>query len=168
MVSTGEALSCTHAMSYAIAIGSPLRSVEPNQRLQRGSHRRRRVRDGRVEVPDDGADLLCRTFRRRDRPLPRSCRRASPARELSGCCSSNPSRSLHRHADVEVVRARRENVLPGAGGLVRDDRIDRRVEEHAVQPRQHAHPASPPRRADTPRRTAAPHAPHQQTLPACT
>ena len=32
---------------------------------------------------------------------------------------------LHRHADVEVVRARRENVAPCSGCLVGHDRVDR-------------------------------------------
>ncbi len=59
-------------------------------------------------------------------------------RELSPYCSSKPSRSLHRDADVQVVRAGREHVAARARRLVRDHRLDRRVEEHRPQPLQQA------------------------------
>ena len=43
----------------------------------------------------------------------------------------------HRHANIEVVRARRQNVFAGTGRLVGDNRVDRRVEEQRLQPREH-------------------------------
>ena len=41
---------------------------------------------------------------------------------------------LHRDADIQVVGARREDVLSRSGRLVGDDRIDGKVEEHRLQP----------------------------------
>ena len=47
-----------------------------------------------------------------------------------------PFQIVHRHADVQIVGAGREDVFPGAGRLVRDDRVDRRVEEQRLKPRE--------------------------------
>ena len=44
---------------------------------------------------------------------------------------------LHRDADVQVVRARRQDVLAGPRRLVGDDRLDAGVEERGLQSRQH-------------------------------
>ena len=51
IVSTGDALSCTQAMSYAsrsLRLAGP---VERDQRAQRLRHRLGRVRNRRLEVP---------------------------------------------------------------------------------------------------------------------
>jgi hypothetical protein len=44
---------------------------------------------------------------------------------------------LHRDADIQIVRARREDVFPQARGLVRHDGVDGGVEERGLEPRQH-------------------------------
>ncbi len=44
---------------------------------------------------------------------------------------------LHRDADVQVVRTRRQDVLAGPRRLVGDDRLDAGVEERGLQSRQH-------------------------------
>ncbi len=69
----------------------------------------------------------------------------------------------HRDPDVKVVGARGEDVLARPGGLVRDDRLEVRVEEAAVgaararleRPR----PWPVGNRAPSPRRRLAPHRP---------
>ena len=44
---------------------------------------------------------------------------------------------VHRDVDVEVVRARRQDVPAGTRGLVGHGRIDARVEEHRLEPVEH-------------------------------
>ena len=135
IVSTGDALSWTQAMSYRRAIRRLPGPVPRDERPQRVSRRLGRVRNGRLQVRHDLADLavvpaahpvdllhqlavLLHQPRVQRIPLPES------------------GQVLHRHAHVQVVGARRQNVLPGARRLGRHRRIDRRVEEQRPEPRE--------------------------------
>ena len=138
MVSTGESLSCDPGDVVGHAVGGLAGLVELDQRLQRLRHRPA----SRTESPPRGAatmraDLAVVACRRPGRPPRPAVPSRFTSRELSGYFSVNPLEVLHRDVDVEVVRARGEDVLPGPGRLVRDDRIDRGVEEHRLQPREH-------------------------------
>ena len=135
IVSTGDALSCTQAMSYASRSALSPVSIELDERGERLGHRLGRKRDRRLEVLDDGGNLRAvaaadaiHLFDDRAVLLHETgVERVRLVKRLE---------ILHRHADVEVVRARRQDVLAGRRRLVRHHRIDVRIEEHRAQPRQ--------------------------------
>ena len=124
IVSTGESLSCDPRDVVGHAVGGLAGLVELDQRAQRLGHRLGRVRNRRLEVRDDRADL-----------------RVVPAADAVDLLDElavllhqprverilllEALEILHRHADVQVVGARREDVLARARRLVGDDRIDR-------------------------------------------
>ena len=122
-------------MSYASRSFDLAGLVELDQRAQRLRGRLGRELDRLLEVADDrgdrcavpaagAVDLLGQRAALLHQP------RVQRVRFLE------PLEILHRHADVEVVRARGEDVLPRRRRLLGDFRIDRWIEEMRLQPRQ--------------------------------
>ena len=116
--------------------------VELDERLQRLRHRLGRVRHRRLEVADDRADLRVVLAADPVDLLDQLAVRFT-RREFSGYFSSNPSRSFIVTPTYRLLALDARMSLPGAGRLVRHDRVDGRIEEHRLQPREHASSDSP-------------------------
>ena len=110
--------------------------IEPDQRAERVRHRGGRIRDRGLEVlydaadvsivfPPDAVDLLDEAAVFLHEP------------RIERVLLVEPVEVLHRDADVQIVRAGLENVAARTRRLVRDDRIDVRVEEERRHPREH-------------------------------
>ena len=119
IVSTGASVSSTQAMSYATRSSVSPDLVERDEGVERflrrlGARPPRRPPGARRS----SADLLRIPPTDPVGLLDELAVALRPAGSSSGYCSSNPSRSLHRHADVEVVGAGLARMsLPGPGVL---------------------------------------------------
>ena len=147
IVSTGESLSSTHAMSYATRSRVVARFVEPDQRLERAPHRRRRVRQRRLAGGGRCARSARRSGRRRGRPLRRARRRASRAASSGRTARRTPSRSAIVTPAYRLFALAARMSRPSPGVLLRDQRIDGRIEERTAAAARAARRASRPRRS---------------------
>ncbi len=135
IVSTGDALSCTQAMSYfarsasspvryhwmsarrALAIGSVANGIAASRWLTMPA-------DLRAVAAVDLVDLLDELAVALHQP------------RVQAVLLDEAFQIGHRDAGVEVVGAGLQDVLSRPGRLVGHDRIDGRIEEHRLEPRE--------------------------------
>ena len=121
-------------------VGGPIAglagAIELDQRRQRPGHRLGGVWQRRLEVRDDVLDL--RVVAAADAiDLFDQLAILLYQPRVQGVLLVEALDVLHRHADVEVVGAGREDVLVLARRLAGDDRVDCRVEEERLHAGQH-------------------------------
>ena len=111
-------------------------AIERDQRAERVRHRLARVRDRRFQVLDDRLDAAA--VRASDAVhLFDDAAVAFDNAGVEGVSLFDALEILHRHADIQIVRARGEDVLPCRRTLRRDLRVEIGIEEHRFEADEH-------------------------------
>jgi hypothetical protein len=118
------------------AIGGLSCLIEPDERAKRLGHRFGGKRNGRLEVADDLPDL-CVVLAADSVDFFNQLAGLLHDARVQRVAFLEVFEIFHRDADVQVVRARSQDVLTWPRRLVGDDRLDAGVEERGLQSRQH-------------------------------